>query len=762
MQCRIFLSYGHDEHRDLALRLKVDLEARGHEVWFDEERLRPGADWEAGIEAGLEWACAEPDRGRLLLMMTPHAVRRPDGYCLNELSRALRRGLSIVPVMVAWCEPPLSIDRIQWLDLRDCVPIAQQPASYQGKLERLATAMETNRLDLNGLQARLGRALDPLSFDTDIHEHLGRFTGRQWVFEELDTWFADPGPERIFWILGPPGIGKTALAANLIWRRPDIVAAHFCRAGDSQKSDARRCVTSIAYHLCTQLPDLEARLASLPLEDLTADASAATLFDRLVVQPLAGSFPKPDRPLAILIDALDEASHNGGNELAEFLADQFSRTPPWLRLIITSRPDPEVMHPLQGIAARRLEAQSEPNRTDIKAYLQSQVPQLAGAEEAAIDEIVARSAGSFLYADFVRRELQSGRLAAREASAFPHGLGAVYAHFARRQWPSIERFKTDVAPGLDVLLAAEAPVSLPQLRRMFGWTERRAQEFRQSLGSLFAPRAGGIFSFHKSLGDWLTNAETAGPYFVDVEAGGERLSCFALDEIAREGAEPMAAVELAFGNLRLLTATQDRALALAQRLADPQRLHDLLLVETTAGEDERRIRRNWLRGGVARIAAVWPPGFDDEPVWRIIEAIAALAWRFADTDWDYKAIRVWDDYGRPEEQPLALLAQVRRYREWIEAILLLTTLTALAGEVVDARPGLAPRLPQLIDARLRKFIETDSDPLVTELLTGAREYLPERNVSFLTGAVGTLVKQFRDDPRLTDWAKLWKGFGYGG
>ena len=89
MSYRIFLSYGHDEHSDLARALKRDLEARGHEVWFDEDRLMAGADWETRIEQGLQWAASEPDCGRVVLLTTPHSVRRPDGYCLNELARRL-------------------------------------------------------------------------------------------------------------------------------------------------------------------------------------------------------------------------------------------------------------------------------------------------------------------------------------------------------------------------------------------------------------------------------------------------------------------------------------------------------------------------------------------------------------------------------------------------------------------------------------------------------------------------------------------------
>ena len=150
MTRRIFLSYGHDEHVALALRLKQDLEARGHEVWFDAERLKPGADWERYIEEGLEWTAAVPREGRVVLIMTPYSVRRPDGYCLNEIARALSRRLTVVPAMVVWCEPPLSICRIQWLDMRDCVPLEAQGGKYEAKLALLAGALESDGRSLRG------------------------------------------------------------------------------------------------------------------------------------------------------------------------------------------------------------------------------------------------------------------------------------------------------------------------------------------------------------------------------------------------------------------------------------------------------------------------------------------------------------------------------------------------------------------------------------------------------------------------------------
>ena len=164
MARRIFLSYGHDEHVTVAQRLKQDLEARGHEVWFDADRLIPGADWERYIEEGLEWAAAVPREGRVVLIMTPYSVRRPDGYCLNEIARALSRRLIVVPVMVVWCEPPLSICRVQWLDMRDCVPLEAQGGKYEAKLAILAGALESEGPEFEGAFVRLIHLLEPLPF----------------------------------------------------------------------------------------------------------------------------------------------------------------------------------------------------------------------------------------------------------------------------------------------------------------------------------------------------------------------------------------------------------------------------------------------------------------------------------------------------------------------------------------------------------------------------------------------------------------------
>jgi len=269
---RLFLSYGHDEHLTLALRLKSSLENHHHEVWFDADRLKPGADWERYIEDGLDRA------EKVLLLLTPHSVRRPNGFCLNELARAITRGLPIIPLMVATVEPPLSIARLQWLDFRDS-------AHYDNRFAQLLEAIEHDRLDFGGAQARLHKILQPIDYD-EPSRHLKRFTGRDWVLPEVERWLATSG-RRILWITGEAGIGKTALSAWLCEQRPEIAGAHYCRYNNAERGE-RRALLSLARQLSTQLPDYADLLNASPLEGIAGETSLLAVFDRLFVAPLVG------------------------------------------------------------------------------------------------------------------------------------------------------------------------------------------------------------------------------------------------------------------------------------------------------------------------------------------------------------------------------------------------------------------------------------------------------------------------------------------
>ena len=124
---RIFLSYGHDQHTPDAVRIKEDLTTRGFVVWFDAERIVRQQGLDAQIEAGLS------DCDRVVVLMTPYSMRRrdwkdpssTDGYCLNELARAIELNKPIIPVLLVEVEggAPVSIARLWYLDFQAAIPL---------------------------------------------------------------------------------------------------------------------------------------------------------------------------------------------------------------------------------------------------------------------------------------------------------------------------------------------------------------------------------------------------------------------------------------------------------------------------------------------------------------------------------------------------------------------------------------------------------------------------------------------------------------
>lgn len=522
----IFLSYGHDEFAGYAQQIKTDLERRGYQVWFDLERLKAGVKWEDYIDDGINQAAAAGDEGRFVLVMTPHSVRRPDGFCLNELTRALSRQLFVIPVMMQWCEPPLSICRSQWLDMRTCFPATERTAAYGNAIDSLVDALTTRRLDFDGIQTKLITALRPLDFSERLRRYLPRFAGRQWIFAKLDEWLANTDGPRIFWLTGRPGVGKSALAAWYSQNRREVAAIHFCRSGQTETTDARRVVQSIAYQLSSQFPEYKDTLNLINIGALS-QGSASDWFANLLTQSLPVQNPRAGQRVLIILDGLDEAGGKQGSGLANLIASAFADTPSWLRLLVTSRPEAWVKSTLQGLAPEVLKAEAPENAEDAKAYIRKEYAPFAQGEvvpEEAVDEILKRSEGLFLYLDRVREDLQLKRRTLADIDSFPQGLGESYDQYFKRQFPDEESYAS-IRPVLEIVVAAREPLDGDLMRRLMRWPPDYAlRDARAALGSLFVDLAGRFEPFHKTVVEWITNEEKADRFLVSRAAGEKRLA----------------------------------------------------------------------------------------------------------------------------------------------------------------------------------------------------------------------------------------------
>ena len=180
----LFLIYGHDEFAPLARRIRDDL-SQHHQVWFDESRLKAGHAWEAKIEDALH--SVAQDGGKFVLLMSPHSVGRPDGFCRKELAYALDLKIPVVPVMIADVHPPVSICDLQWVEMRKCFPNSTiANALYGTAFQQLFDGIE------HGVQERAVHGLRlALSYEGEIAAGLPRFTGREWVLAEVRKWLAN-------------------------------------------------------------------------------------------------------------------------------------------------------------------------------------------------------------------------------------------------------------------------------------------------------------------------------------------------------------------------------------------------------------------------------------------------------------------------------------------------------------------------------------------------------------------------------------------
>lgn len=86
-----FISYGRADSKDFATKLYGELIARGYGVWFDQNDIPLGVDYQLEIDEGLERS------HNFIFIMAPHSVNSE--YCGLEVRRAIARNKRIIPVL---------------------------------------------------------------------------------------------------------------------------------------------------------------------------------------------------------------------------------------------------------------------------------------------------------------------------------------------------------------------------------------------------------------------------------------------------------------------------------------------------------------------------------------------------------------------------------------------------------------------------------------------------------------------------------------
>ena len=393
-----------------------------------------------------------------------------------------------------------------------------------------------------------------LDFSAYIAERTRDFTGREWVFAEIDRWLADPDAPRYFIITGEPGIGKTAIAASLTQIR-DLAAVHFCITRRADTIDPLNFVRSLSHQL-TRLDQFAqcvlkeqgvyvdvsvdvrenyGQIIGVQIENLIGGSRSATIaFNHTVADPLkrlyGGEF---DRQMVILVDALDRAvRHHGPETIVDLVADAHG-LPSQVRFVLTSRPEGTALRHFEQLAIPYLvlDGRREENLEDIRVYvrhrletskaLQKRLRERGMQRRAFIERATEASQGNFLYLIWLLRAVEESVQQVDALETLPRELGSVYREFLRACTigEDIRRWRDHYRPLLGVLAAAQAPLTAEQLAEFSALEMQKVADFLvDSQQFIYRTEDGKYRLYHQSLRDFLGTLELAGEFWIDLES----------------------------------------------------------------------------------------------------------------------------------------------------------------------------------------------------------------------------------------------------
>jgi pimeloyl-ACP methyl ester carboxylesterase len=360
-----------------------------------------------------------------------------------------------------------------------------------------------------------------VSFDTLVANHVQGFIGRDFVFEKVKT-FLETHDRGYFALEGEPGIGKTAIMANLTDRYGYV--HHF--------NSVSMGITSVVQFLDSVHAQLVTRY-NLAAADFPADATPrdGSYLSRLLSE--ASKKVTAAEKLVVLVDALDEATPSSAGANPLFLPPDLPQS---VFFILTGRPDQFAMRANVPYSKFTLDPSSPENELDIRRYVRENVGRmdlhgvvesLGVTEERFVEALLRRSEGNFMYLRYVLPAIQADPSLYDHPDNLPQGLTEYYRdHWRRVRAGTDPTMWERCVKIIYVLCEAEQVVPLEWIAKYSKETPFLAEEalsrWRQFLDT--QPVGGKTYYqiYHASFRDFLRRDETvqsAGLTLADVNEG---------------------------------------------------------------------------------------------------------------------------------------------------------------------------------------------------------------------------------------------------
>jgi hypothetical protein len=311
-------------------------------------------------------------------------------------------------------------------------------------------------------------------------------------------------------------MGKSTIAAVTCKRFSEhFGACHFFQYNNSRYNNPKFLLQSLASQLCHVIPEYKQNLTNNLLGNkaqLLDDQNIEGLLSMLFNEPFS-NVPNQGKHFLIVIDALDECRPDEKQELVDLIDQHFHKFPRFIRFLITTRPETDIVRKLQELNPLFLEPDDERNLKDLRYIFEDKLTTISKyvLREDIFQKLVQKSEGLMLYASFLCKLSENGSIISNTED-LPGGIEEIYHRYFNRLEGELRSLGIDekqFLKFLSVIVVSKRPLPLALLERLLSSDKdlsiagRTLLKLINCLSSLLVIKDESVSFFHKSVKDWL-------------------------------------------------------------------------------------------------------------------------------------------------------------------------------------------------------------------------------------------------------------------
>ncbi|KDQ13032.1 hypothetical protein BOTBODRAFT_175902 [Botryobasidium botryosum FD-172 SS1] len=429
----------------------------------------------------------------------------------------------------------------------------------------LHVTIVTSRMSEDVEMLSLARELNPVQMDSESRPlcHPGT---RSREIQLITEWVIDPNAgSRILWLPGPAGFGKSTLSTTLAHSFSSLrrlAAFVFFNRESQERSSPAAVVRTLAF----QLAQFDHRIGEKIHDTIQAGpfiprSHIRNQFTKLIVEPLSSiEALGADGPILVIIDAFDECGNaETRSTLLSVLAEESKNLPSCIRILLTSRPTPDIERALskQSHVKRHNLYVTAENSGDVELFLRHSVTRIVEEQdvpvlapdwpgEGALLELVRRAGGLFIRAQTAVRYIRETHDPAAHLNVLLgmdtsdddfHPLALLYstALMSVGNWED-KTFPPVFRKILGAILVAKTPLTPAAMDTILCTPSNQSRQIVSYYGAVLLTEPDGtIHTIHPSFYDTLTDRSHAGEkWFIDTGLHNRDMAFRCIDLLDRD------------------------------------------------------------------------------------------------------------------------------------------------------------------------------------------------------------------------------------